>query len=367
MKSKHLIGLAAVAVIAVAGAVAVSFTGSNSGPDMPATARLFPGLADKINDASQIIVARKSETVTIDKKGDTWVVAEKHDYPAAFDKVRKLLVDLTELRPLEQKTSNPVLFRDLELEDLSQPAAKSALVTVKAASGQDLAALYVGKERLARGGTGGDATYVRKSGENQTWLARGRLALENGAIGWLDRQILDVPHERVAKAVIAQPNGGPVVTVTRAKATDKDFALAGMPKGKKAKSEWDVNQVASPLESLELDDVLPAADVAVPDKGGYAEFDTFDGLVVRIDLAPKDDKTWVRLSAKYVAPATAPTDDETKAGKLKSADDVKKEVEALNAKAASWAYRVPDWKLDILRKKVDDLVEDEKKDAKKGS
>ena len=40
---------------------------------------------------------------------DAWTVAEKYNYPAAFEKVRKVLVDLTELRPLEQKTSTPSL------------------------------------------------------------------------------------------------------------------------------------------------------------------------------------------------------------------------------------------------------------------
>jgi Domain of unknown function (DUF4340) len=361
MKTNHLIGLAVVAALAVAGAVAVSLTGSGSRSDAVPKGKLFPTLAGQINDVGTVVVQRKDETVTLAKKGDAWTVTEKYGYPAAFDKVRKLLVDMAELQPLEQKTSTPSLFPELQLEDLSQPDAKSVLVTLKSAAGQDMVATYVGKERVARGGTDNDAVYIRKSGENQTWLAKGKLSLDKGAVAWLDRVVTDVPKERVAKAVLTQPDGSNV-TVSRAKATDKNFALADIPKGKKVKSEWDVDNVAAPLDHLELDDVLPASDVPPPPgKIATAEFATFDGLVVHVDLVPKGDQTWLRVSAKYAAPAAAPTDDETKAGKLKSADDVKKEVDALNAKTQAWAYKVPDWKLDNFRKKTVDLVEDEKK------
>lgn len=360
MKTNHLIALGAAAALAVAAAVTVSLTGSSKRTDAVSTATLFPALAGQINDVGKIVVQRKDETVTLAKTGDAWTVGEKYDYPAAFEKVRKVLVDLTELRPLEQKTSTPSLFPDLQLEDLTQPDAKSVLLTLKSAAGQDLLAVYVGKERLARGGTGNDATYIRQANQTQTWLAKGRLSLDKGPVSWLDRALTDVPKERIAKAVLIQPDGTKV-TVSRAKATDKDFVLADVPKGKKTKSEWDINNVASPLDHLELDDVLPATAVPLPAKLGSAEFTTFDGLVLHVDLVPKDDQTWLRFAATYQAPTTAPSEDETKAGKLKSADDVKKEADALNAKTQAWAYKVPDWKLDNLRKKTADLVEDEKK------
>ncbi|HEX9465318.1 MAG TPA: DUF4340 domain-containing protein [Alphaproteobacteria bacterium] len=374
MKTNHLIVLAVVAALAVAGAVAVSLsTGPGAGNTPAAGERLFPTLAAQINDAQSVVIQRKDETVTLTKKDSVlmqggWTVAEKYGYPAAFDKVRKLLVDLAELRPLEQKTSTPALFGELQLEDLSQPDAKSVLVTVKGPNGQDMLATYVGKERLARGGTANDAVYIRKANETQTWLAKGRLSLDKGPVNWLDRALADVARERVQKATVTQPDGT-TITVSRAKPSDKDFTLAGVPKGKKAKSEYDVNQVAAPLEHLELDDVRPAADIAAPAKPGAAEIATFDGLVVRVDLLPGGDQTtWIRLQAKYEAPAAAAaTDDEVKAGKLKSADEVKKEADALNTKSQAWVYKIPDWKLDTLRKKMPDLVEDEKRDEKKGS
>lgn len=362
MKSAHLMALGAAAVVAVGAVVALNTGSPGSGSGTASTERLFPALAAKVNDVGTVVVARKDDTTTIVRKGDAWTVSDKGDYPAAFDKVRKLLVELAELRSLEQKTSTPDLFASLELEDLSQADAKSTVVTLKDAGGADLVSVVVGKVRVGRGGSSGDGVYVRKANENQTWLAKGRLSLERGDVNWLDRVVIDVPRERVAKATLAQADGSKVV-VTRPKATEKNFTLDGVPAGKKAK-EWDVNQMAAPLERLELDDVRSAPANLVPTVP-YAEIVTFDGLVARAGLVELDGQTWIKIAARYEAPAATSSEEETKEGKLKSADEVQKDVEAINARTSAWLYRVPDWKTDNLRKKLADLVEDEKKDDSK--
>jgi Domain of unknown function (DUF4340) len=369
MKRNHLVGLTLVAAVAVAGAIGVSVENGphDAGDEPSASARLFPDLASHINDVGKVIIARKDATITLVKTATAWGVAEKYNYPADFEKVRKLLVNLTELRPLEKKTSTPALFADLQLEDLSTPDAKSVLLTLQGADGKDLLATYVGKERFARGGAGSDGVYIRKASETQTWLAKGALGVEQGAVNWLDKSIADVAHERVAKVTVTQPDGT-ALTLSRDKVADAHFTLADIPKGKKAK-EWDIDQVAAPLEGLQLDDVMPAKDVPYPagGKSGSAELTTFDGLTVHVDLLPKDKDTWLHFQASYKAPGTAPSDADMKAGKLKKPEDVQKEAAGLNAKAKDWVYKVPDWKLDNLRKKAADLVEDDKKDEKKKS
>ncbi|MBM3538800.1 MAG: DUF4340 domain-containing protein [Alphaproteobacteria bacterium] len=359
MKSSHVIALGIVAAVAVGGAVAVSLSGPGSNTPS-ASERVFPALAGRINDVTSLSVARKDESVTVTRKGDAWVVPAKHDYPAAFDKVRRLLLDLSDLRPLEQKTSSPALFASLELEDLSQADAKSTLVTLKDAGGGEILATYVGKQRFGRG-TGGDGTYVRRAGGNETWLAKGRVQPDKGLLNWLDKNLSDVARERVAAITVVHADGAKV-EVAREKVSDKNFALKNqVPEGKKVKSEWDINNLASPFERLELEDVRPLSEILVVAGGPYGEITTFDGMIVRADLVEADAQTWVKLSARYQAPAAEPSEEEKKEGKLKSAGEVKEEVEALNAKVAAWAYRLPDWKTDNLRKKLSDLVEEEKK------
>lgn len=357
MKTSHVIALGVAAVVTVGSAIAVSLSGTGSSTPA-ASERVFPGLTSRINDVASVTVARKEETVTVARKGEAWVVPAKHDYPAAVEKVRRLLLELADLRPLEQKTSSPALFASLELEDLSQADAKSTLVTLKDANGGDILSTYLGKQRFGRG-AGGDGTYVRKAGGNETWLAKGRVQPDKATLNWLDKNLSDVARERVSAVTIVAP-GAPKVSATRAKATDKNFTLADVAKGKKPKSEWDVNNLAAPFERLELEDVRPLSEILVVAGGAYAEVATFDGVIVRADIVEADGQAWAKLSARYDAPTATPSEEETKEGKLKSADDAKKEVEALNAKVANWAYRLPDWKTENLRKKMADLVEDEK-------
>jgi len=359
MKTQHVIALGVVAVLAVGGAVAVSLSGPDTGTPS-ASARVFPALGGRINDVASLTVARKDESITVARKGEAWVVPAKHDYPAAFDKVRRLLLDLADLRPLEQKTSSPALFASLELEDLSQADAKSTLVTLKDAGGGELLATYVGKQRFGRGASG-DGTYVRRANGNETWLAKGRVQPDKGVLSWLDKNLADVARERVSTVTLVHADGSKI-EVLREKATEKNFALKNpVPEGKKVKSEWDINNLAGPFERLELEDVRPLSEILVIAGGPYAELRTFDGLIMRGDLVEADAQTWVKLSARYEAPAAAPSEEETKEGKLKSADDVKKEVETFNARVSTWAYRLPDWKTDNLRKKLSDLVEEDKK------
>ena len=60
-----------------------------------------------------------------------------------------------------------------------------------------------GGEWLAVHGCGGgdDAVYVRKAGDAQAWLAKGRLTVNRDALQWLEREVTNVTRERVREAV----------------------------------------------------------------------------------------------------------------------------------------------------------------------
>ena len=73
-----------------------------------------------------------------------------------------------------------------------------------------------------------------------------------------DRKIADVPRERVRRSPWKAL--GQALTVLRAKAEDKDFTLKDVPADRKAKAAYDINAVGGAFESLELDDVRPAAE-----------------------------------------------------------------------------------------------------------
>jgi hypothetical protein len=356
MNTKILIVLAAVTVVAGAVAVGVSVRSPDSTDIASGGEKLFPALASRANDARTLTVARKDSTVTLTKGEQDWMLSDKANYPADFAKVRKLIVELAELRTLEAKTKTPGLYASLEVEDLATADAKSTQVTLKDAGGAVLADILVGKQRYGRGGSVGDGVYVRKVGDAQAWQARGRITLERDAVSWLDKTIADVSRERVRQVTVTQPDGAKLI-VRRDKPDDKDFTIVDKPADRKVKSEYDVNAVAGALERLELDDVRLAKDMEFADGAPAVELITFDGLNMRIHLVTKDDQSWARLSATFEAPAE-PIKPEGAAAKLKSADDVLKEAEQLNARTANWAYRLPTFKAEAMRRKLADLLEE---------
>ena len=356
MKGKYLTALAALtAVIAVAAIVATRVQ-APSGPDAGIGEAVYPGLAARLNAVEKFTVARKEGNFTLVRKGDSWTAMEKSDYPADFEKIRRTMLEIADLRKLEAKTSSPGNYPALEVEDLTAVDAKSTRVVLEDAKGAAVVDLFVGKARFSRGGAEGDGVYVRKAGEAQSWLAKGRLTVDRDVVQWLDRNLVDVVEGRVRQVTVAQADGAKLV-VRRDKPSDKDFVIAGAPAERKIKAQFDVNNIGGAFAGVELDEVRKAAEVNFVAGGPYAEAVTFDGLTVRADLAEKDGKTWVRFAARAEPPAELPQSDDDAANKLKPADEVRKEAESINAKFGGWVYMLPNWKIDPMRKKLDDLLE----------
>ncbi|MGQ0664367.1 MAG: DUF4340 domain-containing protein [Pseudomonadota bacterium] len=353
MKAKILVALAGVTAVAAVAAIAVSRDGGPVGP--AAGERLFPELAARGEDIRMLSIARLEGAFTLVRGEQGWVMPEKSNYPASLDKVRKFLFEFAELRTMEAKTSVASNYAALEVEDLAGEA-KSVLVSLKDGDGKEVASLIVGKQRFGRGGgAAAEGVYVRKAGEAQAWLARGRLSVDRDSVRWLDRKLADISRDRVRRVEVLAADGARL-TLERAKADVKDFAIRDLPEGRKPKSPYDVNAVGGAFEALELEDVRPAAELEFAAERPGAELTSFDGLKLRASLADKDGETWVRFGASFEAPAEPLKLED--GGKLKPAEEVAKEVQDINARLGAWAYKLATWKLDAMRKKLADLLEE---------
>ena len=322
---------AAMAVAAAAGLATAGGEGGSAGQNVPA----LPGLAGKLGEVATVEVRRSGLDLTFVRKGDNWLVKEKADYPADAAKIRRIVLALADMTLVEPKTAEPALYPRLEVGDPGK--GKSTMVTLDDKSGAALARLIVGKRSFDRLGEGNDGVYVRKPGERQSWLARGSLDFSDETPNWLARRIVDIPDKDVAKVVLTQPDGT-ALTLSRAKAEAK-FAVENPPKDAKYKSDTALGEPAMALETLDLDDVLPAEKFPVPDKGvTTAAYTTFDGLTVSVKLFPHDGKDWIAVGA---------------AGSGKSAAAAKK----INEKTAHWVYEIPSYKAKMMQEKLADLLE----------
>src|SRR6516225_1367198 len=316
MQKRGLILLASATLALVVLAVVAIATSERGVSRAAPGERGFPGLATRLGDVGSVAIKRNALSLTFVRDGDNWLVAEKGNYRAAAGKVRQIVLAMADLLLVEPKTQQAEFYPRLDVEDPGN--GKSTLVTLKDKSGATGAELIIGKRRYDRLGTGTDGVYVRKPGDSQAWLARGSLEFSDQLSSWLDRRILDIPEKRIAKATLTQPDGTKLV-ITRAKPEDK-FTVEDAPPDAKFKSETTTSEPAMVLETLDLDDVKPAAEMPVPDK---------------------DDTHWAALSAVGSGSAEA-------------------EAKAIDEKASRWTYAIPSYKATQLKMKLADLLEPKK-------
>jgi hypothetical protein len=341
MRGLTVATLAGVTALAVVGA-AVVVAGNRPATALAQGQRVFSGLEQNLGGAQTIEIAKHDGKFVIARRGETWVVPDKSDYPARPDMVRKALVGLAELDTVEAKTRNPELYGRLNLQDPSVDGSKAVQVSVKGAQDAVLASLLIGKKRTppvgASSAGASDMIYVRKAGDAQTWLAQGQLDIHDAVLDWTQRDVVDLAGDKIASVELQRSDAKPVALL-REKPEDKDFKIRDMPPGKTIKSQYDVNGLADMLASLSFDDVAKDGAFPVGPAKATDRFRTKDGMTVTVTLLPKDSETWAKIEAAGEGDAAAP-------------------AKEISQRTAGWLYKLPDYKRDKLMSKLDELVQD---------
>lgn len=321
---------------------------------------LFPDLRPRVNDVVAVDVRGPGGEFTIARGEDgAWTIPEKHGYPVRFGTIRKAVVGVAGLVPLEAQTAKPSLHGKLGL-GLPGEEGEGVVVAFRDAGGRRLAAVVVGRERFSGTETRPGRYFVRKEGENRSWLAEGRLQASDRAARWLDSELPRVDRGEV-RAVRTEKADGEVIELARDDPDRIDFRMEGavtasgadlargtlsLPPGTRVLRETAVSELASALEYLTFDDVAPASDVDFAG-GTRAEYTTFEGLVVGVRLKRIAGEYWARFHARF-EPGVAG----------RAARGARHESEAINARFGGWAYRIPDHKGEDLAMRRDALLVD---------
>lgn len=305
-------------------------------PATPAGGTLvFPGLAAKLGTAARVDITSKGQTLGIVRSGDTWGLADRGGFPVQPDKLREVLTGLTELRLTEARTTDPSMFERLGLGDPASPTSTADLIRVLDDKGGELAALIVGHRRVRTQGNVPELIYVRRPGENQAWLAEGRLPVDADPQLWLARDIVNIDAKKVVS--VAVHRGDAVLEFAR----DGDKPVLKAPAEHPKLDDYRLEDVFRALDSLTLTDVKPAAQEP-GEKIGTSTLTTSDGMVVDVTVfgaakpgggEPDAKDIWVQLAVRG------------------DFDEAKK----LAARVQGWAYQVGSWKERSFVPALDDL------------
>lgn len=324
---RNLALLAAVTFVVLVAAIVAVVSDQSSVRTSFVPHPLFEGLSNRLDQVDRIVYTSSrgmagEEVVSISRNEDgVWGVASRAGYPANGELVRNVLLGVGNMEAYEPRTANPEWHRNL---GLMNPEDIGAAIRVELFSGEErLAGLLVGKvPERAVDVKGEGLIYVRRDGENQTWLARGRLPVHKQAFDWLDMTFVGIPREDVSRVTLWAGTERPVV-MERASAEAADFTIANLPEGRASRGAPVVNQAAAALLEATFDDVAPADTLDMPEDGPRVEVETFGGLTLSMHMGGQDGALWAKFSA----------DGEGEEAVLLA--------EELNARLSPWTYKLP--------------------------
>jgi hypothetical protein len=302
-------------------------TDTESGAGAP----VIKGLKEQINDATEVRIARGDGShVTLRKRPTDWVVVER-EFPADSGKVRKLLLDLSELSTVELKTSDPAKYSQLGVEDVNTPSAAGTRIEI-AVPGKVLGVI---SGRVA----GMKSGYVRAAESKQSVLATPQIQVDADPKRWIDSTLVDIPEARIREVEVL-PGSGPAYRVTREKKEQTDFTVPGLPKGRELSTPSAANAVAGDLAMLTLTDVrrTPSPPEAAAAMAPRAIFRTFDGLELQIEGRVEGERRFISIVPQS------------------SAKETTEEAQRLDARLKGWQFEIPNYKYDALFKPLEDLL-----------
>ena len=369
MSRRRFIVLIIAALVAISGALYLS-TERNLTRDTHGLP-LLPSLAGELNTVTELTVRKGSATpaVTIHRQGEQWTVAERANYPADVSKLRKLLLALSDVKIREEKTSNPASYSVIGVEDPALPNAAGVQIDVVARDGKH--AVIVGKPV-------GEGSFVRRAGENSSYIVEPAISVEAQPRFWIDTRLLDLPADKIqsidaklagepgyslhrvsapapaaaaaaaapapatataaATAAAATAEAGSAKNTGAAAAAGSTFTLTGMPSGRKAADSELLAPSPTSFGGLTADDVGAPGDLDFS-KASIVTLTLSDGSIVTFTGTAIGDKHWIQVAQ----PSDA----------------------ALTARTAGRAFEIPAYRYEAIFKPLEQLLVPKSAPAKK--
>jgi len=332
MTQRRLILLFAVSLIVLALAVWVTNREQNSGASL-AGARVLPGLRAALNAVTQVrISGPNGKHVVIEKGAKHWRVAAR-DYPANSGQLRKLLIDLGNLKVVQTKTRLAQNYPVLGVQSVSAKGATGVRIDV--ISPRRTWSLIVGHTALQ-----GSASYVRRVGHKQSLLATPVIMTNAKAAQWLEPVILDIAAKRV-RSIEERLAGQRPYSIVRTKPAAAHFTVLGIPPGRRITSPDAADADASALANLTLTNVHKAL---APPRGAAvsrALFTTFGGLRVTVIgyRTGKHGPCHIDIAASGTA------------------NKALAEAKAIEARVHGWTYTIPSYEYRQIFQRLSGLLQ----------
>ncbi len=352
-RGRTLKWLAVAAVVAsLAAVIAHSLSGGKT--DNGFNPRLaFPGFEIATADIARIEIQSKDARFTVAKidDNDQWGVFERGNYPIRAEELKTLIWGLGDIELIEKKTARAERHQAVGL-GAPEDGGDGVRIRVLDADNTVLAAALFGNPEGVATLDGKARTWLRMDGEDQTWIGEGHFEVEAALEEWMDLDFLEVDASRIASVHTtpgATSQGSEAFSIARPDPESYDFELLDLYEGEAMSGPTAANGLGRGLIAMALSDAMPAAEIGFDD-AAFARYETFDGLALTLRTQRFEGNYWITLEAEtFELPEALPSTSAAGADQTEDAPkDVAAEAAMINARAAGWAFQIPEWKGDQL-------------------
>jgi len=367
MKSKNLIIL----IVAAVGLSAVAYlTSHKSSSESPARMGelLLGDIAIDDVAAITLIGENSSTTTTLARTESGWVVPEKYNYPANYDRLHRAVVALTEVKIEQELTLSEKQKTEMHI------TAESPKLQFRDSAGKLMLEITLGDMRESksaqRGPYGAMPTgrfISTDGGKSVVVVSETFYSFANPSPKtWLNTEVCSVPGAEISSITVSGPNRDQV-SLKRDK--DNKLTVADLKDGE----EVDSSKTSAPenaISYLNFDDIASSdlSDEKIGmDKAVVFEAKTKDNLIYIVKVGAKvenGDNRYARFSVAYIEPEKTDKSDDGKAGEdgSKQQDEkaaaAREKAKALNDKLSKWTYIIPSYKAAALIKERSDLLKE---------
>jgi Domain of unknown function (DUF4340) len=366
MKKHHLLLLVAVAILVGLAGIYFQISRSAGWNASRTDRRIFQNLA--VNDVTRIQLRSTANTVTLEKKGEEWHVAERADYPADFEKIRNLVKTLWSLKAGQEIQVGPSQFGRLKILAPGQGNDAGIEIDLKGAKEANIASLIIGKSidrsDNATGAAASGRFIFNPAVKDRVYLvAETFYSVDPLSVGtWLEKAFITPGDLKEIDQAAWSNNPGWKVIRDDPKA---DWRLENPQAGEVLDKSF-----AQSLSNFapSFTDVRPAS--TSPDETGLNDpfrirIKAFDGFAYDILLGRQGpDKTrylQLRVSAELPSVRT-PDPKESQEDKKKKDEEFDKKYADLKQRLErekrfeQWVFLVPDWNLEQILKRRNEIV-----------
>ena len=383
MKIKTLVILLIVlGVLAGAGALIIHLQNSSS-----SSGEMGAYLIEQLpaNEVASIVIETPSNTVSLMKKGDSWVVEERFGYPADFSKISDLVRTLKQVKVGRRFESSEKILKRLSLKSPGDSETledgRGTRIRMKDKEGKPVLGILLGKTRMkGKEKKMPDGQYVMLSKGPEIYLIDTILSsFETGPSAWLAKSPVKVDAQEIKKISCMGPGGKQVHYRFERAGKGKDFELIDPSNNQEIKKS-SLNRLSNALSSLQIEDVEnPSATPESIEKetSPLLEYHLFNGLTYRVYPGKTCSGTtpcYLRIGVDYQRPgpvkgekAQAASSGKKEPATEKSEEELTAEATEKNAQVSPWVYVIPEWQHTAFFTNLDQLLEKKAGEEKRTS